>query len=114
MSVLSNIQEDLQSSLFDTEGGIGEEVVYRFRDGTTKNIIAVADIGNTRLPDAERKNRTYLDALFTIKEGDIEKPKSGDKVIYHGKEYDFYSIHNRTMGMVTLRCVQGRSAVTYA
>lgn len=113
MSVLSDIQEDLHNNLFDTETGIGEEAVYRYGDGTEKDIVVVADIGNTRMPDADRKDRAYLDALFTIKESDIPNPKSGDKIIYKGKSYDYYSIHNRTMGVITIRCVYGRTAVKF-
>lgn len=114
MSVLSDIQEDLHNGFFDTEMGLGETAIYRFASGAEKEIIVVADVGNTRLPDADRKNRAYLDALFTFKTEDIPKPKSGDEIIYQGKSYDYYSIHNRTLGTTTVRCVQGRTAVKFS
>ena len=114
MSVLSDIQEDLHNGFFDTEMGLGENATYRFANGEEKEIIVVADVGNTRLPDEDRKNRAYLDALFTFKSEDIPKPRSGDKIIYHGKAYDYYSIHNQTMGTTTVRCVYGRTAVKFS
>lgn len=111
--MLSDIQEDLHSNLFDTEAGLGEKAVYQYANGKEKEIIVVADVGNTRLPDADRKNRAYLDALFTFKTDEIPRPRSGDKIIYQGKPYDYYSVHNRTMGMTTVRCVFGRTAVKF-
>lgn len=113
MSVLGDIQKDFLESAFDTESGTGDEVEYKFEGGGTKKIIVVADIGNTRLPDAERKNRAYVDALFSFRSEDIPHPRSGDSIVYKGKTYTFYSIHARTLGVTIARFIYGRTATKF-
>lgn len=77
MNTLGDIQSDLHANLFDTEYGTGQKVLYRFVDGTEKEIVAVVRTANARMPDAERKDRSYLDALFTVKDEDIPFPNRG-------------------------------------
>ena len=113
MNTLGDIKSDLHANLFDTEYGTGQKVLYRFVDGTEKEIVAVVRTANARMPDAERKDRSYLDALFTVKDEDIPFPQSGDTIIYNDEEYPFYSVHARTLGMTVIRCVQGRTGVYF-
>lgn len=113
MSVLSDVQKDYLKETFDTEYGMAEKATYRYVDKTEKEILVVADVGNTRLTDAERVNRSYEDALFSVRISDIEAPKSGDCIIYNGEKYNFHAIHKESMGFYILRCVKAKTAVTF-
>lgn len=113
MSVLSDIRADYLQETFDTRYGVAEEATYITVEGEEKPILVVADIGNTRLTDADRENRSYMDALFSVRVTDIQKPISGDSILYKGETYNFLSIHKESMGFYTLRCVRNKTAVTF-
>lgn len=113
MSVLSDIESDYLKETFDSRYGLAEKATYIPVDGDEKEILVVADVGNTRLTDADRENRSYMDALFSIRVSDIPKPISGDVILYQGETYHFLAIHKESMGFYTLRCVRNKTAVTF-
>ncbi len=112
MSILSDFETDIQAELFDSDG-VAEMVTYQPLDGAEKQVLAIAEIGNQKMPNASEKDRAYMDALFSILKSDIPEPQSGDKIIHRGVVYDFYSIQECSAGIYHLRFTYGLSAITY-
>jgi hypothetical protein len=113
MSLLADFEEDLQSQLFDA-GGVAEKIIYKSAGGETKTVLAVIELGNQKMPNADEKNRAYMDALFSIRDSDLSNPRSGDKIIYNGDTYDFYTVQEHSsLGITILRFVRGRTGVTF-
>ena len=111
MSILSDFEADIRSQLFDPDG-VEETITYK--SGTeSKEILAIAEIGNTNMPNASEKDHAYMDALFSVLKSDVPSPQSGDKIIHRGVTYDFYSIQEYSSGIYRLRFTYGLSAMPY-
>ncbi|MDU2063776.1 MAG: hypothetical protein E6713_02960 [Sporomusaceae bacterium] len=97
---------DIDAVFFDADE-LAEPAQYNDVD-----ILVIADPGEgTARNKPFDTEKTYEDAVFSVREADVPMPAIGDVVTYKGKDWEFVTLVESSVGRHRIRCVANGSAV---
>lgn len=109
MSLKDDMANDVDTVFFDMDE-FAEKALY---NGIEITVIPEIGEGSSVRTKPNDRERTYEDAIFSVRKADIPNPYVGDTIIYKEKEYDFAAISGDSAGMFRLRFIANESAVMF-
>ena len=110
MSLKDDMAADVDTVFFDIDE-FAEKAIY---NGVEIMVIPEIGEGSAMKSSPNDTDRTFVNAIFTVRTADVPEPGVGDSIEYDEKTYQFAAIVEKQVGMNRIRFTADNSTVTVA